>query len=202
MPTQPPTTHSVLFVCLGNICRSPTAHGVLAHLARERGVGDRLRIESCGTGSWHVGELPDSRTRATALRNGVRLTSRARAIDPSRDFAELPTGFGLVLAMDRRNHRDLLRLGCPRERLALFRAFDPVSCVDAADWGVGSTASVVKAHADERAEELDVPDPYGDGPGEDGEGGPLFQEVYAIVHRTANNLLDRLFPESANAPRR
>ena len=180
-------TRSVLFVCLGNICRSPTAQGVLAHLARERGVLDRLRIESCGTGSWHIGELPDPRTRSLALRHGVSLTSRARVVHPPTDFAptsepDTHAGFQLIVAMDRRNRRDLLALGCPAPRLVLFRAFDPILISDEK----GTT---------ERGNP-DVPDPYDDEPD-----GPKFHEVFAIVHRTAGAMLDRLFPETMRATR-
>ncbi len=164
---------SVLFVCLGNICRSPTAHGVLEHLARERGVRDRLRIESCGTGSWHVGELPDPRTRATALKQGVELVSRARVIKPARDFLTHDLGgFDLILAMDRQNLSNIRRLGAPVDRSTLFRVFDPLS-----DHG--------------RIEEhLEVPDPYDDAPPPVGR---MFDEVFEMVRRTSAAMLDRMF---------
>lgn len=69
---------TVLFVCLGNICRSPAAEGVLRHLAQESNCDDKLYLESCGIGAWHIGALPDARMRAAAQVRGVILTSRAQ----------------------------------------------------------------------------------------------------------------------------
>lgn len=114
---------SVLFVCLGNICRSPLAEGVFIHLAREAGVDGDLRVESAGTGAWHVGELPDPRSREVAERNGVRLPSRARQVAPT-DLVE----FDVIVAMDRSNLRDLEELCAAHggsARLVLMRDFDP-----------------------------------------------------------------------------
>lgn len=96
----------VLFVCLGNICRSPTAEGVFRHKVREAGLEDRIEIDSAGTGDWHVGKVPDARTRAAALRRGYDLSSlRARQVSVA-DFSR----YDLVLAMDNANLRDLKRL--------------------------------------------------------------------------------------------
>lgn len=111
------------FVCLGNICRSPTAHGVMEKLVRDAGMGDRITIDSAGTGSWHVGELPDERSRDHAARRGYELTHRARQFVVS-DFAR----FDLVLAMDRSNLGHLQRLatsyrGDPPP-IRLLRSFD------------------------------------------------------------------------------
>lgn len=110
----------VLFVCLGNICRSPIAEGVFIHEAHERGVLDRFDIDSCGTGGWHAGERADPRARATANSRGVELPSIARKLDPRKDFAR----FHLILPMDQQNMDDLLRLGAPAERVRLMRSFD------------------------------------------------------------------------------
>jgi len=113
----------VLFVCLGNICRSPLAEGVFAHLVRERGLHDRFEIDSAGTGAWHVGERADRRSAEVAARHGVSLDGRARRV-ASSDFAR----FDLVVAMDRENLRDLERMadGIPhRPRLHLLREWDP-----------------------------------------------------------------------------
>lgn len=89
----------VLFLCLGNICRSPTAEAVLRRMAEE--VGLDLAIDSCGTGDWHTGEPPDRRAIAAAARRGYDLTPlRARQLTPE-DF----TRFDLILAMDRSNLR-------------------------------------------------------------------------------------------------
>lgn len=96
----------VLFVCLGNICRSPTAEGVLRHKVRAAGLEDRIEIDSAGTGDWHVGKAPDARTRATALRRGYDLSSlRARQVSLA-DFSR----YDLILAMDNANLRDLKHL--------------------------------------------------------------------------------------------
>jgi len=132
---------AILFVCLGNICRSPLAEGLFVHLAQRRGV-DGLTVDSAGTGHWHVGERPDRRAQATADRYGIALPSVARQVDPGSDFAR----FGLIVPMDASNHRDLLRLGCPAGRLRRMRAFDP-------------------AHAHDPDNAPDVPDPYWGGEG-------------------------------------
>jgi protein-tyrosine phosphatase len=95
----------VLFVCLGNICRSPTAEGVMRHLLRERGLQDEVTVESAGTGAWHVGEPPDRRSTDAARRRGITLEGAARQVRAS-DFEE----FDLIVAMDRSNLRDLLAI--------------------------------------------------------------------------------------------
>lgn len=108
----------VLFVCLGNICRSPTAEGVFRHKVREAGLEDRIEIDSAGTGDWHVGKAPDARTRAAALRRGYDLSSlRARQVGAS-DFSR----YDLILAMDHANLKDLQRLrgGASGAELDLF----------------------------------------------------------------------------------
>ena len=113
----------VLFVCLGNICRSPTAEGVFRHKVREAGLEDRIEIDSAGTGDWHVGKAPDARTRAAALRRGYDLSGlRARQVSVA-DFSR----YDLILAMDNANLRDLkhLRAGNGTAELDLFlRRFD------------------------------------------------------------------------------
>jgi protein-tyrosine phosphatase len=114
---------SVLFVCLGNICRSPLAEGVARHRAAGRGLDDALRIDSAGTGAWHVGEAPDPRSTDVAERNGIELRGPARKVT-TQDLRS----FDLVLAMDRDNLEALegLRENADgRARIHLFRAFDP-----------------------------------------------------------------------------
>ena len=97
-------SHRLLFVCLGNICRSPMAVGIMRHLARERGVA--LSLDSAGTGGWHAGEAPDHRAQAAARRRGMDIGDlRARQV--SRDDFDR---FDLLLAMDADNLRELRRL--------------------------------------------------------------------------------------------
>jgi protein-tyrosine phosphatase len=109
----------VLFVCLGNICRSPTAEGVMRHLVAERGLDGAVWIDSAGTGDYHVGEAADPRMREAAAARGYRLDSRARQVTPE-DFER----FDLVVAMDRDNLLDLHRLaGRRRDRVRLFSDF-------------------------------------------------------------------------------
>ncbi|ATE59755.1 low molecular weight protein-tyrosine-phosphatase [Thauera sinica] len=120
----------VLFVCTGNICRSPTAEGVARHFIDVGGYRDRIEVDSAGTNGYHAGEAPDPRTQKAALRRGYDLSAlRARKIE-ALDFAR----FDLVLAMDR-GHLDIMRRTCPefyRGRLGLFmeyarnREFDEV----------------------------------------------------------------------------
>lgn len=110
------------FVCLGNICRSPTAEGVMASLVSEAGLADRIAVDSAGTSGWNRGRLPDPRARAEARRRGVELTSRAVTFMPGDALA-----YDLVLAMDRSNLTDLRDRTEPalHERLRLLREFDP-----------------------------------------------------------------------------
>src|SRR4051794_23731921 len=131
----------VLFVCMGNICRSPTAEGVMRSLVREAGLEDEIELDSAGTGGWHAGDPPDWRATEAASRRGVTLEGAARQVMP-RDFVD----FDLLLAMDRENLHDLRRVA-PSEELAgkarLLREYDPASA---------------------GAPDLDVPDPYYGGP--------------------------------------
>ena len=125
----------ILFVCMGNICRSPTAEGVMRALVREAGVEDRVEIDSAGTGGWHAGEPPDARATEAAQRRGVTLAGAARQVVPD-DFER----FDLLVAMDRENLRGLLAVAPDEEaaeKVRLLREFDPDASGD-----------------------LDVPDPY------------------------------------------
>ncbi|MGB5364677.1 MAG: low molecular weight protein-tyrosine-phosphatase [Polyangiales bacterium] len=134
------TVH-LCFVCLGNICRSPTAEATMRRLlARER-LDGAIKIDSAGTGDWHVGEPPDGRATASAKRRGIELAGRARTVE-AKDFVR----FDYLIAMDRTNQRDLHRMApddSARAKIVLFRNYDPDSPRDA-----------------------DVPDPYyGEGDG-------------------------------------
>jgi protein-tyrosine phosphatase len=111
-------SYKVLFVCLGNICRSPTAEGVLRHLAAHRAPGLALEIDSAGTGDYHIGSPPDPRSQRAALRRGIDIGSlRARQV-AADDFAR----FDLILAMDSENLRDLQAMQ-PRHSHALLKLF-------------------------------------------------------------------------------
>jgi len=119
----------ICFVCLGNICRSPTAEAVFRHRVTQEGLADALVIDSAGTGSWHVGELPDRRSRETASQRGFELTGRARQVT-KKDFSS----FDYLIAMDRSNRKNLLSMApdtASRSRVHLFRNFDARSGKDA-----------------------------------------------------------------------
>lgn len=121
------TQFRVLFVCLGNICRSPTAEGVFRKLVEDAGRSDDISIDSAGTGSWHVGSPPDGRSQEAALSRGIDLSSqRARQVR-SADFSE----FDLLLAMDEDNMRSLREAapGAEVEKVRLFLEFAPKSGV-------------------------------------------------------------------------
>ena len=97
--------YKVLFVCLGNICRSPAAQGIFEHYVRENGMEDRIEADSAGTYGGHRGELPDRRMRTAALYRGFALMHRSRPVS-SLDFLD----FDLVIAMDDQNYEDLMHL--------------------------------------------------------------------------------------------
>lgn len=94
--------YSVLFVCLGNICRSPAAQAVMQAMVDKRGLTDRFHIDSAGTGGYHIGDLPDKRMRVHARPRGYELTHRARRVQSS-DFDD----FDLIVGMDAANVSDL-----------------------------------------------------------------------------------------------
>jgi protein-tyrosine phosphatase len=150
----------LLFVCLGNICRSPTAEAAMRALLAEEGLAEAVEVESAGTGDWHVGHPPDERSARAAAGRGIELAGAARQVAPG-DFE----AFDLILAMDRANHDDLHALApddAARERIRLLREYD----IDAVAAG-----------------ELEVPDPYYGGV--DG-----FDEVLDLVDRACRGLLD------------
>jgi protein-tyrosine phosphatase len=108
----------VLFVCMGNICRSPSAEGVFQHLVNERGLGNQFDLDSCGTISTHTGEAPDARAQATARGRGIDISGlRARQYSDD-DFAE----FDYIIAMDHANVSDL-QSSCPPEYLGKISLF-------------------------------------------------------------------------------
>ena len=129
---------SILFVCLGNICRSPTAHGVLEFKLKNAGLENQIEVDSAGTGAYHVGNKPDSRMMKAAKQRGFDLSHlRARAVHQN-DYER----YSLILAMDLENYQDLMR-DCPLEyqdKIKMFLSF------------ASSSATI------------SVPDPYYGGP--------------------------------------
>ena len=103
----------ILFVCLGNICRSPSAEGVMAHLVNNAGLSERIKVDSAGTSNFHVGEEADPRSRKHAYKRGIILSSIAREFNPKKDFKE----FDYILAMDEKNLRFLRNLDSGGEYL-------------------------------------------------------------------------------------
>lgn len=113
----------ILFVCLGNICRSPTAEGVMRHLLEAESLHDRVSVDSAGTGSWHVGNAPDRRARAEGTRRGVEISGASRQVQ-MEDFDE----FDLLVAMDADNAAHLRAIAPSPEaaaRVVMLRAYDP-----------------------------------------------------------------------------
>jgi len=94
---------SVLFVCLGNICRSPTAHGVFQSMVNAQGLTDKIYIDSAGTGDWHLGRAPDRRAQQQALERGYDLSDLRARLATAEDFYR----FDYILAMDRDNFNNL-----------------------------------------------------------------------------------------------
>jgi protein-tyrosine phosphatase len=152
----------ILFVCTGNICRSPTAEGVMRRLVADAGLDGAVELESAGTGGWHAGEPPDARATAAAARRGIALAGAARRVT-EEDFER----FDLILAMDRENLGEL-RAVAPgaraRAKVRLLREFDPASA---------------------GGEDLDVPDPYYGG-------ARGFETVLDLVAAACGGLLDDL----------
>jgi protein-tyrosine phosphatase len=133
-PTAGADPYRVLFVCMGNICRSPMAESVLRTKLAEAGLADCVAVDSAGTGRWHVGEPADRRTRQALQRRGYPETHVARVFEPAW-FDERD----LVVALDLDNHRTLRRMAPSRtaaDAIRLLREFDP------------------------EADSLEVPDPY------------------------------------------
>lgn len=119
----------VLFVCLGNICRSPLAEAIFVHQARARGVAGRFRVDSAGLGRWHEGERADPRSIAVGAARGVEVLSVARQIRPPDDF----DAFDWQIAMDRANVEGLTRAGAAPERIRLMLSFGPSGVVEVPD---------------------------------------------------------------------
>lgn len=103
-------TQKLLFVCLGNICRSPAAENIMNHLIEKEGLRDRIVCDSAGTGGWHVDAPPDQRMRAAAKKRGLNFVGSARQLKAT-DLQE----FDLILTMDKDNYRNVLALDPQRK---------------------------------------------------------------------------------------
>ncbi len=151
----------VLFVCLGNICRSPLAEGIFRKKVHDRGLNNQFHIDSCGTAAYHIGDHPDRRSVSNARENGIDYDHLGRQLRVE-DFED----FDYILPMDDSNMSDVL-----------YRK------------PVDATAQVVKMRDfDPLGKGEDVPDPYYGGP-------QGFQNVFEILDRTTDELLDFLMEE-------
>ena len=112
--------HRLLFVCLGNICRSPMAEGAFRHVAAEQGVLDHFEINSAGLGSWHVGQAPDHRAQDAAGQRGIDISGQSARQVRGSDF----TRFDLLLAMDGSNYDELAQLAPKGQRHKIRRFLD------------------------------------------------------------------------------
>ena len=159
---------SILFVCLGNICRSPVAEETFRQLLKEEGLIGKIRCDSAGTQGYHTGDLPDARTRKNAESHGLTLSHKARKLS-GKDFAD----FEYIVAMDEANltairslHNKAVGFLPDADTVFLLREFDPIN-------------------TDSKKPMFDVPDPYY-GSVED------FEQVYQIVKRSNQELLGYL----------
>jgi protein-tyrosine phosphatase len=170
----------VLFVCLGNICRSPLAEGLFRAVIREAGLEDRFDVDSAGTSNYHRGEAPDPRTVETAARRGVRLSHAARQIT-GRDLSR----FDFIVVMDGQNLAKVRRLAesvQPDAEIHMLRRFDPEAAPGRSEPAGGHPDGAAAAEA------LEVPDPYFGGP--DG-----FERVHEMVERSCRGLLKHIREE-------
>uniref|UniRef100_A0ACD5ZVY5 Uncharacterized protein n=2 Tax=Avena sativa TaxID=4498 RepID=A0ACD5ZVY5_AVESA len=164
---------AILFVCLGNICRSPAAEAVFRKLVNKRGLDSKFLIDSAGTIGYHEGNKADSRMIATSKKRGIEVTSISRPIKPS-DFRD----FDLILAMDRQNYEDIL------SSFERWQQKEPLP--DSAPKKVKLMCSYCKRH-----KESEVPDPYYGG-------AKGFEKVLDLLEDACESLLDDIVAENAN----
>lgn len=154
---------SVLFVCLGNICRSPTAEAIFRRQLEQADLADQIRVDSAGTGDWHIGSAPDSRAQSAALKRGYTMKDlRARQVNID-DFSR----FSYIIAMDYTNRDNLLSLA--------NLSPDPIA---------KQKVSLMLSHHDEASLE-EVPDPYYGG-------GDGFDYVIDLLERACAELLTNI----------
>ncbi|GFQ02121.1 putative low molecular weight protein-tyrosine-phosphatase slr0328 [Phtheirospermum japonicum] len=168
--TQTTKPFSVLFVCLGNICRSPAAEGVFRHLVNKKNLDSKFYIDSAGTIDFHEGNQADPRMRSASKKRGIEITSISRPIRPS-DFKD----FDLILAMDKQNREDIL------DAFERWRHREPLPAD--ADKKVRLMCSYCKKH-----DETEVPDPYYGGP-------QGFVKVLDLLEDACASLLESIVAE-------
>ncbi|KAL5763807.1 hypothetical protein ACOSQ2_016401 [Xanthoceras sorbifolium] len=164
---------SVLFVCLGNICRSPAAEGVFRDIVTKRGLASNFNIDSAGTIDYHEGNLADPRMRAASKRRGIEITSLSRPIRPS-DFQD----FDIILAMDKQNREDIM------EAFNRWKFREPLP--EDAHKKVKLMCSYCQKH-----DETEVPDPYYGGP-------QGFEKVLDLLEDACESLLDSIVAENSH----
>ncbi|MGB7085910.1 MAG: low molecular weight protein-tyrosine-phosphatase [Phormidesmis sp.] len=165
----------LLFVCLGNICRSPSAENIMNYLIEQRQLTDQISCDSAGTASYHIGSAPDRRMNTAAQRKGITLVGSARQFDVE-DFEK----FDLILAADRSNYRDILALAPNR----LADSASGAATVDSYAHKVKLICDYCHNHSDE-----EVPDPY-----YGGEAG--FDYVIELLLDACDGLLDAVVTDS------
>lgn len=169
MIDQSKKTIKILFVCLGNICRSPLAEGIFKNLLEKENLTESFFVHSAGTGHWHIGEAPDIRTQQTAAKHGLDISQHKGQQVHARIFQE----YDYVIAMDKDNERILKNMSAQTQnkhaQILMMRQFDPMA----------------------PTKDAPVPDPYYGGI--DG-----FEKVYAIIERSCKQLLEEILKNQSS----